>query len=128
MENQNEVKVLLVEDDKLLRDICTKKLEKRGITVIQAIEGEIALDLIRKEDVKMVLLDIVLPGIDGFEVLRRIRESEDEKIKNIPIIMLTNLGQDSDVEKAMELGANEFLIKAHFTTSEIAEKIQKFIE
>lgn len=127
MENKKELKVLVVEDDRFLRDICVNKLGKRGIDVIAASDGERALEILEKEPVSVVLLDLILPAIDGFEVLKRIRENTREKIKNTPVIILSNLGQDSDVEKAMALGANDFLIKAHFTTSEIVERIKKII-
>jgi len=68
-------------------------------------------------------LDIVLPSIDGFEVLKRIRSHENKVIQNLPVIMLTNLGQEEDSKKALALGANEYLVKANFTTKEIIEKI-----
>ncbi|MFH1522908.1 MAG: response regulator [Patescibacteria group bacterium] len=118
-------KVLLVEDDSFLRDICTKKLSSVGFSVYEAVDGEQALKNIEKIKPDIVLLDIILPAIDGFEVLEKIRKYKDKKIKEVPIIMLSNLGQDTDIEKAMDLGANNYLIKAHFTTEEIVEKIKK---
>jgi len=70
----------------------------------------------------IVLLDLILPGIDGFEVLAKIKE--DEELSNIPVIILSNLGQRDDVDRGIKLGATDFLIKAHFTPSEIVEKIE----
>jgi len=117
-------KVLLVEDDLFLRDICQKKLIKEGFNVDMAVNGEEAVKKVDEFKPEIVLLDIILPAMDGFEVLKRIRSHNDEAIKTMPVIMLTNLGQEEDVKKALELGASDYLVKAHFTTEEIAEKIK----
>lgn len=119
------IKVLLVEDDSFLREISSKKLTKEGFTVYEALDGGEAVDGISKIKPDIVLLDIILPAIDGFQVLSQIRTSADEKIANVPVIMLSNLGQDDDIKKAKEMGANDYLVKAHFTTEEIVEKIKK---
>ncbi|MFH1427558.1 MAG: response regulator [Patescibacteria group bacterium] len=121
------IKVLIIEDDSFLREICAKKLTKEGFIVYEAIDGEQALGEINKIKPDIILLDIILPAIDGFEVLEKIRANKDKKIKQIPIIMLSNLGQEDDIEKALGLGANNYLVKAHFTTDEIVEKIKKEI-
>ncbi len=120
--------ILLVEDDSFLRDICAKKLTKEGFTVFEAIDGEQALKDIEKIAPDIVLLDIILPAIDGFGVLEKIRVNKKAKIKNVPIIMLSNLGQKDDVEKAMSMGANDYLVKAHFTTEEIINKIKETLK
>lgn len=125
IDNKGGPVVLIVEDDSFLRDICTKKLIKEGFRVIAAIDGEQALKDIEKNKIDIILLDIILPAIDGFEVLKKIRSHKKTNIKNVPVIMLSNLGQDDDISKAMDLGANGYLIKAHFTTDEIVEKIKK---
>jgi len=118
------IKVLLVEDDAFLREICSKKLVKEGFTVYEAIDGEQALNGVGKIEPDIILLDIILPAIDGFQILYQIRHNENKKITNIPVIMLSNLGQDDDIKKAMEAGANDYLVKAHFTTEEIVGKIK----
>jgi DNA-binding response OmpR family regulator len=118
------VKVLLVEDDSFLRDICFKKLNKEGFNVDAAVNGEEAVKKVVEFKPAIVLLDIILPAMDGFEVLKEIRSHNDKDIKNVPIIMLTNLGQEEDNKKALALGANDYLVKAHFTTEEIVEKIK----
>lgn len=123
MLNKQKIKILLVEDDNFLREICAKKLLKQEFVVIEAINGEEALRKIKKTLPDIVLLDIILPVIDGFEVLKKIREYEETK--QIPVIMLSNLGQKEDVQKAFDLGANNYLIKAHFTTEDIVNKIKK---
>ncbi|MFH1583388.1 MAG: response regulator [Candidatus Falkowbacteria bacterium] len=118
------VKVLLVEDDSFLREICYKKLKKEGFNVAIAVDGEEAVKKISEFMPAIVLLDIILPAMDGFEVLKEIRSHKDKLIKNVPVIMLTNLGQEEDNKKALDLGANDYLVKAHFTTEEIVEKIK----
>ncbi|MDO8593251.1 MAG: response regulator [bacterium] len=121
--SSNGVKVLLVEDDSFLRDICYKKLRKEGFSVFAAVDGEEALKKIDEMEPNIVLLDIILPSIDGFEVLKEIRASKNKAVKDVPVIMLTNLGQEEDIKKALGLGASDYLIKANFTTEEIVEKI-----
>ncbi len=118
------VNVLLVEDDAFLREICSKKLTKEGYTVYEAIDGEQALSGVESAKPDIVLLDIILPAIDGFQILSQIRTNKDKKIAKVPVIMLSNLGQDDDIKKAMDMGANDYLVKAHFTTEEIVEKIK----
>jgi DNA-binding response OmpR family regulator len=119
------IKVLLVEDDAFLREICSKKLVKEGFTVYEALDGEQALNSVGKVIPDIILLDIILPAIDGFQILHQIRENPNKKVATAPVIMLSNLGQDDDIKKAMEMGANDYLVKAHFTTEEIVEKIKK---
>ena len=122
------VNVLLVEDDAFLREICSKKLTKEGYTVYEAIDGEQALSGIESAKLDIVLLDIILPAIDGFQILSQIRTNKDKKIAKVPVIMLSNLGQDDDIKKAMDMGANDYLVKANFTTEEIIEKIKLLLK
>lgn len=122
------IKVLLVEDDNFLRSICSRKLVKEGFTVYEALDGEIALSEVEKIKPDIVLLDIILPAIDGFEVLSRIRSNADKKVADVPVIMLSNLGQDEDIKKALSMGANDYLVKAHFTIEEIVAKVRKLLK
>lgn len=122
--NGGGAKVLIVEDDSFLRDICRKKLIKEGFNVEIAVDGEEALKKVENFMPEIILLDIILPVRDGFEVLKEIRSRKNRLIKNVPVIMLTNLGQEEDNRKALDLGANDYLVKAHFTTEEIVEKIK----
>jgi len=121
------IKVLLVEDDSFLREICSKKLVKEGYSVYEAMDGEQAMNIVEEVEPDVVLLDIILPAIDGFQILSNIRNSKNKQVAKAPIIMLSNLGQDDDIKKAMDMGANDYLIKAHFTTDEIAKKIKKML-
>jgi DNA-binding response OmpR family regulator len=115
-------KILLIEDDKFLRELIIQKLGKEGYEVVEAAEGETGLTKLKEEKPDLVLLDLILPGIDGFEVLSRIKQDSD--VSKIPVIILSNLGQKDDVQKGIDLGAVDYLIKAHFTPGEIVEKIK----
>lgn len=123
--SNGEIKVLLVEDDKFLRDICGTKLIKEGFQVVEAVDGQEVLKMIEKEHPNIILLDIVLPSMNGFEVLSQIRANANQDIAKTPVLMLSNLGQEDDVKKAMELGASDYMIKSNFTAQEIADKIKK---
>ncbi len=118
-------KILVVEDDKFLREMISRKLDKEGYEVVQAVDGEKGEVAIKEEKPDLVLLDLILPGIDGFEVLERTKKDPD--VSAIPIIILSNLGQKSEVERGLNLGAIDFLIKAHFTPGEIVKKIRGII-
>ncbi|OGZ18998.1 MAG: hypothetical protein A2175_01575 [Candidatus Nealsonbacteria bacterium RBG_13_42_11] len=118
--------ILVIEDDKFLRELISQKLIKEGYNVSEAIDGEEGLKKIKGEKPDLVLLDLILPGIDGFEVLTKMKE--DTTLPPIPVIILSNLGQKEDVEKGLKLGAVDYLIKAHFTPGEIVEKIKGAIK
>jgi len=115
-------KILIIEDDRFLRELISKKLTKEGFEVSEAIDGEEGIKKIKSEKPDLILLDLILPGIDGFEVLSKMKD--DPTVSSIPVIILSNLGQKEDVEKGLKLGAVDYLIKAHFTPGEIIEKIR----
>lgn len=119
-------KILLIEDDKFLRELIIQKLGREGFEVAEAPEGEGGLSKMKEERPDLVLLDLILPGIDGFEVLSRMKK--DPALASIPVIILSNLGQRDDVQKGIDLGAEDYLIKAHFTPGEIVEKIKATLE
>jgi len=121
------IKIFLVEDDSFLRSICSKKLLKEGYTVYEAKNGGEAIAGLNQVEPDIILLDIILPGIDGFQILSQIKSHNNENIKKTPVIMLSNLGQDDDIKKAMEAGASDYLVKAHFTTEEIVGKIKSVL-
>lgn len=114
-------KIMWVEDDKFLSDIIARKLSTQGCKLFHAAEGEQALAILEKEKPDLVLLDILLSGLDGFEILRRIKENA--ATKNTAVILLSNFGQRSDIEKGKQLGAARFLIKATVTLDEIIDEI-----
>lgn len=115
-------KILIIEDDKFLRELIARKLTDEGFDILEAVEGEEGIKKIREEKPDLVLLDLILPGIDGFEVLSRMKV--EPNLASIPVIILSNLGQREEVERGLKLGASDYLIKAHFTPGEIIEKIK----
>lgn len=120
-----KAKILLVEDDLFISGMYQTKLSMLGYSVRVASDGEAGWAELQKEAPDIVLLDIVLPKKDGFEILSDIRAND--KLKNLPVILLTNLGQKPDVQKGLELGADDYIIKAHFTPTEVVEKIEKML-
>ena len=119
-------KILIIEDDKFLRELIARKLTDEGFDIVEAVDGEDGIKKIKETKPDLVLLDLILPSIDGFEVLSKVKE--DEGIASIPIIILSNLGQKEEVEKGLDLGAVDYLIKAHFTPGEIVEKIKNILK
>jgi len=119
-------KILVVEDDKFLRELITQKLIKEDYETLEAVDGEEGIKKIKEEKPDLVLLDLILPGIDGFEVLSK--KKEDSSLDSIPVIILSNLGQKEDVERGLKLGAVDYLIKAHFTPGEIIEKVKNALK
>jgi two-component system phosphate regulon response regulator PhoB/two-component system alkaline phosphatase synthesis response regulator PhoP len=119
-------KVMIVEDDEFLRSLNAKRLETEGFNVVVAVDGQNAIDLIPKEMPHLIFLDLLLPRVDGFEVLKKIKA--DSKTKDIPVIVFSNLGQKEDIEKAHNLGAADFLVKANFTLDDVVLKIKEVLK
>lgn len=119
-------KILIVEDDEFLRSLNAKRLETEGFKVVVAVDGQNAIDLIPKELPHLIFLDLLLPGIDGFEVLKKIKA--DPTTKDIPVVVFSNLGQKEDIEKARGLGAIDFLVKANFTLDDVVTKIKEILK
>ncbi|PIS17542.1 MAG: response regulator [Candidatus Nealsonbacteria bacterium CG09_land_8_20_14_0_10_42_14] len=117
--------ILLVEDDPFLIDIYTTKLKETGFSVEVVDDGDEVLPKLKESLPDLLLLDIVLPHVDGWEILKKIKEDND--LAKIKIIVLSNLGQKDEVEKGMKLGATKYLIKAHYTPSEIVAEIKKLL-
>jgi DNA-binding response OmpR family regulator len=117
--------VLLIEDDTFLSGMYVKKLTLEGFDVQLATDGEEGLRQAKAVEPDIVLLDIVLPKMDGFKVLEGIKK--DPAAKHIPVILLTNLGQKDDVDKGLSLGAADYLIKAHFMPSEVVAKVKTIV-
>ncbi|MDD5040076.1 MAG: response regulator [Patescibacteria group bacterium] len=115
-------KILLVEDDKMLADMYITKFSKEGLQVMRAEDGAKGLEVAKREKPDLVLLDIIMPKLDGFAVLKELKS--DPNMSNTHILLLTNLGQSEDVEKGRELGADDYFIKANHTPAEIVEKVK----
>lgn len=117
--------VLVIEDDKFLRELLVRKLASEGFDVQNAIDAEAAFTILEERKPKIILCDLILPGVDGFEILKRIKA--DPKIADVPVVILSNLGQKEDLDKAMALGAKDFMVKANFTLDEIVTKVRSIV-
>ncbi len=120
----DKTKVLIVEDDKFLSELISTKLTKEGYNIVLATDGETGLQKAASEKPHIILLDIMLPGMSGFEVLEGLKKNPDQAISGIPVLILSNFGQESKVQQGLALGAKDYLVKANFTTGEIVEKIK----
>ena len=118
-------KILIVEDDVFIRDIYQVKFSNEGFDVIIAENGVKAMGILEQETPDVILLDIMMSQMNGMEVLKEIKEKET--LKEIPIIMLTNISEKEKVTEGFELGANDYLIKSHFTPSEVVSKVNALL-
>ena len=118
-------KILLIEDEELIIRLLSKKLAAIGYDVSLAMDGREGLEKIKQIVPDLVLLDIVMPRMGGFEVMAEMKK--DEKIADIPVIIISNSGQPLELERAKDLGAVDWLVKTEFDPKEVAEKIQKYI-
>jgi CheY-like chemotaxis protein len=119
-------RILWVEDDKFLSSMIAKRLSNEGATLLHASDGEEAIALVEKgEKPDIVMLDLILPKIDGFHVLQKIKTNP--ATKDVPVILLSNLGQRSEIEKGEQLGALKFLVKATVSLDQIVKEIKKAV-
>ncbi len=118
--------LLWVEDDKFLSHLIEKKIPTLGCILFHTITGADAFEILKKTKPDIIILDIVLPDMDGYEILKHLKENEETK--KIPVILLSNLGQQSDMNKGEALGANKFIIKASYTFDQIIEQIVEVLE
>lgn len=123
----SNLSILLVEDDSFISGMYQTKLSSLGYQIELQEDGEAAWQRLQQDPLPdLILLDIVLPKRDGFEILEDIRKND--RTKDVPVILLTNLGQKPDIERGIKLGADDYIIKAHFTPSEVVEKIQAVLD
>ncbi len=125
MSDKKMQKILFIEDESALQRTLGKKLELAGYTIIEAMDGEKGIELAKSEKPDLILLDLILPKKNGFDVLKEIRSFE--KTKNIPVIILTNLDGTKEVEKALEFGATTYLVKINYSLEDVIEKIGKIL-
>ncbi|MBZ9572519.1 response regulator [Patescibacteria group bacterium] len=118
-------KILMIEEDRFLRKIYRNKLSDSGFEFIEAINGIEGLNKIFSEKPDLILLDIILPRKNGFDVLIEIKRRT--ATKKIPVIILSNLGQESDVKKGLSLGAKEYLVKTEVNLSEVVNKVKEHL-
>ncbi len=122
----SQLRILVVEDTRLLRKIYSEKLTQEGYDVVSAGDGLEALEVLRSQPVDLVLLDLIMPKMSGLEVLESMKN--DPRISQVPVLILSNLGQQSDIERGLELGAVDYLIKNEAKPAEVAEKIRLTLE
>src|SRR3989344_4209623 len=122
MNEEKKIKIVLVEDEEVLLEVLEGKLKKEGFEVFSARDGQAGLDLIKAIQPDLVLLDIIMPRMDGMEVLTHMHD--DAGLSNIPVIIISNSGQAVEIEKAAALGAKDYLVKAEFDPQEVLDKIR----
>jgi len=118
--------IVLVEDDKILSKVVYEELSDAGFDVSNAYDGEEALKVIQSAKPDLILLDLVLPKKHGFDVLEQLKQSPDTK--EIPVIIITMLGSDDDIKKGIQLGADDYIVKAQHAVAEIVEKVSEFFD
>lgn len=118
-------KILFIEDEADLQKTFREFLEKKGFKIISALNGEDGFNLAKTQSPDLILLDLILPKMDGFQVLKELKETEDTK--NIPVIVLTNLERIDDIDKALFSGATNYLIKANYSLEELTTKIKQVL-
>ncbi len=119
-------KVMVIEDDKFLSSLIKARLERDGYTVIQAFNGDEAIQSLRKERPDLITLDLVMPRVTGFEVLQTIAITPG--LEKVPVVILSNLAQESDVEKARQLGAQEYFVKVKISIDDLIGKIESLAQ
>lgn len=118
------IKILLVEDDEVLAKVIYEELNEAGFETLRVYDGEAGLTMAREKRPDLILLDILLPKKNGFDVLETLKKSPETK--KIPVIMLTMLGSDDDIKKGLHLGASDYIVKSQHAVGEIVEKVKNF--
>lgn len=118
-------KIVVVEDDQAFYNLCATELELKGYKVVHVPDGQTAVSRIREEKPDLILLDIILPGINGLDILEELKAADETA--DIAVIMLTNFGTDENISKAVELGADDYLMKYNLVPSELPEKLAPYI-
>ncbi len=122
---QNKTNILIIEDEEMLANMYISKFEKEGFEIEKATNGKDGLIQAKKYKPDIILLDIIMPEMDGFMVLKQLKK--DSGTKHARIIMLTNLGQNEDIEKGKKLGAEDYLVKANHTPSQVVDKVKELL-
>jgi DNA-binding response OmpR family regulator len=117
--------IMIIEDDRFLSSLMKARLEKDGFAVIQAFDGEEAIQLFKQQTPDLIILDLIMPKVTGFEVLQTI--SITPQLEKIPVVILSNLAQDSDIEKARELGAKEYFVKVKVSIDDLVGRIKTLV-
>ena len=126
MATSKDTKILVVDDDPFILDMYVIKFKEQGFQIDTATDGKMALERIDAGKPDIVLLDVVMPKMDGFDVIKKIQDSQTPRA--FKILFLTNFGQKEDVERGMQMGADGYIIKAHFTPSEVVAKVKELLK
>lgn len=118
----NKIKILLIEDEEMLANMYEVKFKNEGFDLVKALDGAQGLEIAKTIKPDFILLDIIMPKVDGFSVLKSLKE--EESTKDIPVMMLTNLGQDEDIERGKQMGSVGYLVKANITPAEVVESVK----
>lgn len=116
-------KILIIEDETALLYALQARLSLEGYEVVSASSGELGLNYLAKEPFDLVILDLVLPGMTGFEVLKKLKQ--DKKFSKIPVVVISNLDQEDKIKQAYNLGAQDFLAKSHYNLDDLIQKIKR---
>ena len=118
-------RILIVEDDDFLRSLAVTKLEKEGFAMETAGTGDEGLEKVMVLPPDLLILDLMLPNVSGFEILEKIRSTD--QTKSLKVVVFSNLGEESDIKRCLDLGVSDYLIKANFTLDELAEKVKAIV-
>lgn len=117
--------IMIIEDDRFLSSLMKARLEKDGFVIIQAFDGEEAIQVFKDQTPSLIILDLVMPKVTGFEVLQTI--SITPQLEKVPVVILSNLAQDSDIEKARELGAKEYFVKVKVSIDDLVGRVKSLV-
>ncbi len=120
-------KIMLIEDEEILSSLLKRKLEENGYEVTAAFDGEEGLEIMEKQTPDLVLLDIVMPKVGGFEVMEEMNKIPRLNLKDVPVIIVSNSGQPVEIDKALKLGIRDYLIKTQFDPQEVVDKVKRIL-
>ncbi|MEK7610955.1 MAG: response regulator [Patescibacteria group bacterium] len=126
MSTDTKKRLLIIEDDQDLRELYVEVLRDEGFEVAEAADGQVGLEKAKAGNYDLLLLDIMLPKIDGLQILKAVKESSD--LSKIPVVMLTNLGRESIIKEGFTLGADGYIIKSEYTPDQVVAEVRKFLE
>lgn len=121
-------KILLIEDDQILSKLYQTKFQRENLDIQLALDGQEGLDKMRSFSPDLVILDLIMPKVDGFTFLAKVKADAELSARETPIIVLSNLGQESDIKKAMEMGAKDFFVKADISLNQMVDKVRKYLK
>ena len=123
---EGQKKIMIIEDDRFLSSLMKARLEKDGFATLQAFDGEEAVQMLKRETPNLIILDLIMPKVTGFEVLQTV--SISPQLHDVPVVILSNLAQDSDIEKARELGAKEYFVKVKVSIDDLVGRIKMLVQ